>query len=527
MPRDQSKERKLLESVFASLRPPDPVARPRTAQEDPATVGRSRARALAPPALDITTLLSTPDFADCIAEHVVSRSTVCALARTSRALRAAVDASASLSCLGLFRTPYGRQHGTMLFPHQRRSLAHLRAAESPAGWKFGDVRGGILADDPGLGKTVTALALVVSTAGTPPATPQEFWDATGTGWEELCSNVAARRQLIPMLNALTSELETIVAHHRPLAHLDFVERMTPLYTFAQAVDTAGAFPTLDSFGGALHSIARDAAARLTAPGLTTAQATARLLEPVRVGLNRMRGALDKRRRAWFSSAVGRRAVFERCLVPAASTLVVVPAALLEHWYEQVSHTAGAGGENGVDGEVQARLRLSQTGRGALGLARPPAPTQSPPLGIPRADPAPHRSSRHRSRGRPLPRRRPVYSGRRRPFYSGRPLCCGGRRVCIGSGWLVAGPRGSVDRRSGRHGLGGSRVPPSCCGAWLAAGGPVHPFELLHRADHLRALREGGGARRAGWGGVLVPPVPAHASAVAPPAGRRRTRDWRR
>jgi hypothetical protein len=266
---------------------------------------------------------------------VVSRATVCALARTSRSLRAAISSSASLSCLGLFRTPYGREHSTMLFPHQRRSLAHLRAAESPAGWKFGDVRGGILADDPGLGKTVTALALVVATAGQSPSTPSEFWDASGGGWAELCSNVAARRQLLPMLNSLTSEMETIVAHHQPRAHLPLVQRMAPLYAFAQAEDTGGAFPTLDSFAASLHSIARDASRTLTAPGLTHSQAIARLSEPVRVGLNRMRGAMDKRRRAWFASAVGRRAVFERCLVPAATTLVVVPAALLEHWYEQV------------------------------------------------------------------------------------------------------------------------------------------------------------------------------------------------
>jgi len=58
-----------------------------------------------------------------------------------------------------------------------------------------------------------------------------------------------------------------------------------------------------------------------------------LLEPARVGFNRIRAGLDPRQRSFFQSALGRRALFERSLLPAPTTLVVVPEALLEHWFE--------------------------------------------------------------------------------------------------------------------------------------------------------------------------------------------------
>ena len=61
---------------------------------------------------------------------------------------------------GLFRTDYGIENACQLHPHQWRSLHWMTQAENASN-KFGDLRGGVLADAPGLGKTVTLLGLIL------------------------------------------------------------------------------------------------------------------------------------------------------------------------------------------------------------------------------------------------------------------------------------------------------------------------------------------------------------------------------
>jgi hypothetical protein len=58
---------------------------------------------------------------------------------------------------------------------------------------FGALRGGVLGDAPGLGKTITTLALISSTAGRRPVNPPEFWDTTGIdeGWRAFRTNPEA------------------------------------------------------------------------------------------------------------------------------------------------------------------------------------------------------------------------------------------------------------------------------------------------------------------------------------------------
>jgi hypothetical protein len=80
----------------------------------------------------------------------------------------------------------------------------MLAAEDPPEWRFGELRGGILADDPGLGKTVTMLALIVRSAGTQPAMPTEFWQ-TDEGWAQLRVNPVGHRKLLRVLNPLRKE----------------------------------------------------------------------------------------------------------------------------------------------------------------------------------------------------------------------------------------------------------------------------------------------------------------------------------
>jgi len=100
------------------------------------------------------------------------------------------------------------QHQQGLFSHQLASLRAMHAAENRS-LHFGALRGGILGDAPGLGKTVTTMALIASTAGMKPVNPPEFWgqqqqtsgsnnnnnngnDAIQAGWLALRQNPAMR-----------------------------------------------------------------------------------------------------------------------------------------------------------------------------------------------------------------------------------------------------------------------------------------------------------------------------------------------
>ena len=65
--------------------------------------------------------------------------------------------------------------GAGLFTHQLASLRAMHRAENNK-TAFGALRGGILGDAPGLGKTITMLALISSTSGMRPVEPKEFYD---------------------------------------------------------------------------------------------------------------------------------------------------------------------------------------------------------------------------------------------------------------------------------------------------------------------------------------------------------------
>mgnify|MGYP003341278717 CR=1 FL=1 len=76
----------------------------------------------------------------------------------------------------------------------------MHSAENPPKWKFGDMRGGILADEPGLGKTVTVMALITATAGALPSTPTDLWDTSA--WPQLKFNPEVQQQIIRLFNKI-------------------------------------------------------------------------------------------------------------------------------------------------------------------------------------------------------------------------------------------------------------------------------------------------------------------------------------
>eukprot|EP00966_Prymnesium_polylepis_P214955 4978459-Prymnesium_polylepis.1 len=152
------RQREMLDQVFAALRPPDDAP---LAEENAAAAAAAAAAEGVQfhQALTLSSLCTTPDYVDVLASHIVSRADVARLGCTNHTINAAVR-RAPFNYLGLFRTPFGLEQGCRLEPHQERSLRHMLAAEAPPNWRFGELRGGILGDDPGLGKTVTMLALI-------------------------------------------------------------------------------------------------------------------------------------------------------------------------------------------------------------------------------------------------------------------------------------------------------------------------------------------------------------------------------
>lgn len=102
---------------------------------------------------------------------------------------------------GLFKTEYGMEHQCKLYDHQIVSLNRMTQIENE-NQDFGALRGGIFGDEPGLGKTVTTLALVATTAGLLPQVPAAFWnkETINQHWQQMRGQYGAL--LGPVLNTL-------------------------------------------------------------------------------------------------------------------------------------------------------------------------------------------------------------------------------------------------------------------------------------------------------------------------------------
>ena len=112
--------------------------------------------------------ISSSDFR--LLDYLNAADCMSSLSLVSRGIRAYIMASTQF-LPGLFRTGFGLEHGLSLYPHQHASLRRMREVELRS-QEFDSLRGGIFADVPGLGKTITALALICSTSAMQPTIPQ-------------------------------------------------------------------------------------------------------------------------------------------------------------------------------------------------------------------------------------------------------------------------------------------------------------------------------------------------------------------
>lgn len=212
---------------------------------------------------------------------------------------------------GILRTKSDIQNKAGLFPHQLASLQAMIQLENPPNRNhFGVLRGGILGDAPGLGKTITMLALIANTAGRRPITPFEFWDQSciEEGWNNMRTNIIAG-------DHIRKALKPIRQYYNGPAYQELAKYIDPPY-----VDDR--FPTIRDFELYIYRKLRQ-----FVPSSD--------IELVRSNLIELKAGLDKSKRKLLQSPYGKRLQQERALIPSSGTLIIVPDALLEHWYQQI------------------------------------------------------------------------------------------------------------------------------------------------------------------------------------------------
>ena len=264
--------------------------------------------------------------------------------------------------------------------------------------------------------------------------PAEFWNTEG-GWIQLRTNPVGHRSLLRVLNPISRELHAPTDSDRaegrnfapylnPAGLRDFEERLRPLLAFANSGGDPQLriFPTLDSFSRALDGVIR---AAVRARGASADGAwQRRMSEPARLALNEVRARLDKSNRAFYATVTGKRAMFERQLLPAATTLVVVPEPLLEHWFEMFRRhvdlrclqprSDGGGGRSAVwidgvgDMSTVAQFRLRPAPYALCGSSIRGSGAQLTPT---HPDPSPYTGTTRRCPTSMISRRTPSWSPR--------------------------------------------------------------------------------------------------------------------
>ena len=223
-----------------------------------------------------------------------------------------------------------------LYPHQLASLRAMYEMENRSN-HFGALRGGVLGDAPGLGKTITSLALISSTAGIRPRSPPEFWNTNDIqeGWECFRINPAARIEILKCLKPVRDQL----SRYCP----DELDYITVPFNDGNKNNDQNRFPTLKSYEEYIYRLLRKGEGRYGVRkgegrygGLRyTSFADSSTWELVRQNLLDLQMGMDKRNRKLMMSMEGRRLLLERRLIPTSATLLVVPDALFEHWFQQI------------------------------------------------------------------------------------------------------------------------------------------------------------------------------------------------
>lgn len=243
-----------------------------------------------------------------------------------------------------------------LYPHQLASLRAMHQMENNnnvgvgvgggvvGAVPFGALRGGVLGDAPGLGKTITTLALISSTAGRRPVNPPEFWDTTGIhqGWRAFRTNPEARTEVLRCLKPIRHKLAK-----------EELRKLEPPFNDDNDGSSSSnsnrnnnnnnnddrdiQFPTLKSFEQYIRGLLRGNKRRQEHGYRRRQQPIASRAEweLVRRNLLELQIGMDKRNRKLKSSQAGQRLLWERELIPTSATLLVVPDALFEHWFQQI------------------------------------------------------------------------------------------------------------------------------------------------------------------------------------------------
>ena len=271
---------------------------------------------------------------------------------------------------GLFQTPYGTEYQCKLYPHQLVSLEFMRDLESchnSDDIAFGTLRGGILADSPGLGKTISMLALITTTSGVMPKCPPALYDPAiiDEAWRGHAGNIESLVR--PALNGLMRSMGFIT----PLLTYIF-EKQIYESTFLTVC------PTINHFEKYVTQTVKDI---LLDPKSSHSTNNFTLYdiatEGLRIDFERIKDSMEKKKgsalthsysllnhvltslliRSLYVNAWKNRLKYERTRRPSSATLIIVPLALLEHWYEQLNRHLG----------LRYQARDSSTCRGVVYL----------------------------------------------------------------------------------------------------------------------------------------------------------------
>ena len=196
--------------------------------------------------------------------------------------------------------------------------------EYPSNPSFGAVRGGILGDAPGLGKTVTMLAHILRTAGSQPLRPPQQYDS-----------VEVDKFFKPLRRTSKSLTRDIIICSKGLRvwRNQFLKKNTVAWKLVNTIIDDVVNGELAKHLGLdeLETYFRnELRSKLVPLGMRVSEVNQISWEFSRRA-DEIRSRASKHSRREMQTPKMRRAAKERQRIPSGATLVVVPDPLLEHW----------------------------------------------------------------------------------------------------------------------------------------------------------------------------------------------------